>query len=531
MVVFIKQKIYEYIKVVENIYDTIIVVKISNCTLDGKPIYLIFCYIPPDGSVFYRRNDVNLFQCLYDLITKYTTKGHIFVSGDMNSRCGFQDDFITNDILHHNIIDNMQPLASYTSDNFNVHRESQDHFVNQQGRQLLTFCKSTGFRIVNGRHPGDPSGSVTFYSNNGVSLIDFLLCKQDDFKYIGEFASGNFNTLSDHSPLSFKLICEKSQSSISVPTEKSSVHCRVECKNIRWNEEEIDSINNDCYTNMNLFHSIVDRELKDQDQIDTCVNDLCDALNEIILPKCHTTNVHSFNNTVDSNNMKDKAEDKPWFNAQCKKMYADYKVALHVFNRTKSVESRNSLLHKKSLYKKFEKTLKVKYKRQEGNMIESLKKSNPKQFYKYFSKRKSNSNTNNIPFDDFYMHFKNLSENSALHEDDSFESDLLDVEQPIFEELDYDISIDEIRECIRYLKRNKSCNEDYMLNEIFIDCGETIMPILYKLFNAIFRSGFFPQSWSKATIVPVFKKGNVNDTNNYRAFLWLVVWVNYSHQF
>ena len=150
------------------------------------------------------------------------------------------------------------------------------------------------------------------------------------------------------------------------------------------------------------------------------------------------------------------------------------------------------------------------------NIFESLKKSNPKQFYKYFSKRKSNCNTNNIPFDDFYKHFKNLSENSALHEDDSFESDLLDVEQPIFEELDYDISIDEIRESIRYLKRNKSCNEDYMLNEIFIDCGETILPVLYKLFNAIFRSGFFPQSWSKATIVPVFKKGNVNDTNNYR---------------
>ena len=27
---------------------------------------------------------------------------------------------------------------------------------------------------------------------------------------------------------------------------------------------------------------------------------------------------------------------------------------------------------------------------------------------------------------------------------------------------------------------------------------------------------FFPQSWSKATIVPVFKKGNVNDTNTIK---------------
>ena len=80
MLLFYKEALYSVIKVVENIYDTIIVVKVSNSTLDGKPIYLIFCYIPPDGSVFYRRNDVNLFQCLYDLITKYTKKGHIFVS-------------------------------------------------------------------------------------------------------------------------------------------------------------------------------------------------------------------------------------------------------------------------------------------------------------------------------------------------------------------------------------------------------------------------------------------------------------------
>ena len=140
-------------------------------------------------------------------------------------------------------------------------------------------------------------------------------------------------------------------------------------------------------------------------------------------------------------------------------------------------------------------------------MIESLKKGNPKQFYKYFSKRKSNCNTNNIPFDDFYMHFKNLSENSILDEDESFESDLLDIEHPVFEELDYDISIEKIRECIRCLKRNKSCNEDYMLNEIFIDCSETVMPVLYKLFNAICRSGFFPQSWLKQQLYRFSKKG------------------------
>ena len=29
-------------------------------------------------------------------------------------------------------------------------------------------------------------------------------------------------------------------------------------------------------------------------------------------------------------------------------------------------------------------------------------------------------------------------------------------------------------------------------------------------------SGYFPESWSKGCIVPIYKKGDQNDTNNYR---------------
>ena len=36
------------------------------------------------------------------------------------------------------------------------------------------------------------------------------------------------------------------------------------------------------------------------------------------------------------------------------------------------------------------------------------------------------------------------------------------------------------------------------------------------MFNIIFNSGHFPTSWSKGYIVPIFKKGDKNDTNNYR---------------
>ena len=37
-----------------------------------------------------------------------------------------------------------------------------------------------------------------------------------------------------------------------------------------------------------------------------------------------------------------------------------------------------------------------------------------------------------------------------------------------------------------------------------------------KLFNKIFDGGMFPREWSKSIIVPIHKKGDVNQPDNYR---------------
>ena len=37
-----------------------------------------------------------------------------------------------------------------------------------------------------------------------------------------------------------------------------------------------------------------------------------------------------------------------------------------------------------------------------------------------------------------------------------------------------------------------------------------------KLFNTLFDNGIFPQNWTESLILPVFKKGDINNPNNYR---------------
>ena len=43
-----------------------------------------------------------------------------------------------------------------------------------------------------------------------------------------------------------------------------------------------------------------------------------------------------------------------------------------------------------------------------------------------------------------------------------------------------------------------------------------ILPFLNPLFNEIFDSGCFPDTWSESIITPLHKKGPIDDPNNYR---------------
>ena len=51
---------------------------------------------------------------------------------------------------------------------------------------------------------------------------------------------------------------------------------------------------------------------------------------------------------------------------------------------------------------------------------------------------------------------------------------------------------------------------------MIINCKDIIAPILCKLFNHMYVNCIYPSSWTKGIIVPIPKKGDINDVNNYR---------------
>ena len=48
------------------------------------------------------------------------------------------------------------------------------------------------------------------------------------------------------------------------------------------------------------------------------------------------------------------------------------------------------------------------------------------------------------------------------------------------------------------------------------ETASAIAPSLCRLFNKSLSTGSFPQNWKKANVVPVFKKGEVECTEDYR---------------
>ncbi len=83
-------------------------------------------------------------------------------------------------------------------------------------------------------------------------------------------------------------------------------------------------------------------------------------------------------------------------------------------------------------------------------------------------------------------------------------------------ELDYPITIREIKAVVKKLKNNKAQSDDLVANEMIKFGAPVMLPAVAKLFNLILQSAVFPSAWNVAYQVPIYKKGDPLDCNNYR---------------
>ena len=91
----------------------------------------------------------------------------------------------------------------------------------------------------------------------------------------------------------------------------------------------------------------------------------------------------------------------------------------------------------------------------------------------------------------------------------------------MFDELNSEILRSELLTAIKQLRTGASSGPDLLLNEFFKNGSETLVTYLHNLFNKLFKMGYFPENWSEGFIVPIFKKGDINQVSNYKGITLL----------
>ncbi|CAC5386876.1 unnamed protein product [Mytilus coruscus] len=189
---------------------------------------------------------------------------------------------------------------------------------------------------------------------------------------------------------------------------------------------------------------------KSQDGIDNYIETFTTQLTDIVAPFFRSTSNKSNDSQRTCGKFVCKTTDKPWFNCECRRLRHVYLSALNMFNKNKIAENHQRLISTKRQYKVFENKLKRQYKHQEGDMLEHLRKSDPKKFYRMFQKKRANNTE--VPLSSCFEHFKELSSsNTPIVNDTQRIQDT--ISDATYEELDRVITQEEILKCISKLKR------------------------------------------------------------------------------
>ena len=469
----------------------------------SKNVVLICCYIPPEGSRYYNHfgldDGISLIEnCLTDDI-KDINDYFVIIVGDFNSRTANASQPVT---FNNNVVDELHVSQSVSNG-----RRSQDAVVNGFGKLLLNLCTSFNLCILNGRCHGDPEGRYTYITDMGSSVVDYFLmscdllaCIWDDCQLVVQDRSE-----SDHMPVVLTIALHE------VKVDKSSRVSEYVDKFV-WNIENMQVFIDE----FKLEHIKLKLDIA-LGQIDVDIDLALDTFNNCIrdAAECMKKRVP----------MSARRKSCEWFDRECVSGRRNVRRLLRIYRRTLSATDRHAYCKCRREYKNM---LYCKRKIFHNTVIDKLVTviDDQQAFWDAVRKVAPNKNyiSNSIIMDEWYNHFKSLLEvNSDIRNDARINDDLYvhniaecDSENENENVLNMPITVEEVRLAILKLKCKKAAGPDGLIGEFFKNAGEVIIPFFVKLFNTLFDKGSFPEEWTESIILPIYKKGDVNNPKNYR---------------
>lgn len=451
--------------------------------------------------------------------TLTNNKSNFLVCGDFNARVSDFPDYVVDDSSDH-----IHVLPEDYLTDVPLLRVSEDKGFNNYGSQLLDFCKQTGLRILNGRVGADSYvGKYTYVSSIGKSVVDYVIASQSLFSRINTFSVDEPNILSDHCIINFSLHSLEDVNYDQNETESGSF---IPYKYI-W-----DSNNLDAYQSVlgsasvreaisSLQSEVFSAEA--MEDINSNLSSFQNVMESVCTPLFRKNILHRKDYVINETN-------QPWYNEECKEKRNRFYVCLDNYRSNKQDnECRVNMVKARSEYKKVLRQRRYEYKRDQSQILEKHRFDNAKNYWKLLKNLCPSNSSKTLTSKHFADYFRAINdpetrffqadEDVLIYNERYLKGEL----GVMFQELDVEISLTEIRKAVQSLKNGKSSGPDLWINE-FIKYGiSNFLEYFYVLFNKIFDTGYFPDSWGDGFIVPLHKKGSAENVENYRGITLLSV--------
>jgi hypothetical protein len=510
VMVLVKKCLCDLVQEVDVNYCNIIVLKLDKELLvcDADVLY-IAAYIPPTGSPFYALDDTysyitELDSCVEDLFEKYGDL-RMILCGDLNAR-------IADIQIFHSALD----TEDETFDNsciFVNERVSQDAELNAFGKLLLEFCWCHNLQVINGNPDYDTKGQFTYMSSHGHSVVDYFIVSNDLLFKVHSLAVQE-HIFSDHMPVA--MYCKRcTHENNRVVPQEDTVGIKFTVEKYTWCPLKVDIIKEKLLSN-EFRLKVNEAEVTLNTNIDYAVDKFTGALLETA--SCMKKRItHSSKKVV---------YNAKWFDKECWKQKKKVKALLGTFRQNRTSVSFSRYEEERKVYKEM---IKEKKKESQRNDVEQLVKSanNCQEFWGEIRKHKKKKiQTNNIMNTAWVQHFKEVfcgGVNGVNMGDTDIDLDDNADENTCEPLLDAEITEREVSDAIRKLKAGKAPGPDNILAELLKTGENEIIIFLTKLFNTMLKESKFPVEWTKAIIIPLHKKGNIENPDNYRGISLLSI--------
>lgn len=217
-----------------------------------------------------------------------------------------------------------------------------------------------------------------------------------------------------------------------------------------------------------------------------------------------------------------------WWNEEVKRKVKEKKEAWIKYIRTKSNNDRGVYIQKRNEAKAAVKQAKLESWEEFGRKIEENYLENQKQFWNVVKRLKGNRTQKIRSVRNFrgelQTETKGILEAWAQYyttkfkEEERLETELRHQEESRDqEEENNEITEEETKDALRKTKNGKAAGEDGISAEMLKKGGPVIIRWLTRIFQQAWTMEKVPKDWERNIIVPLYKKGDSTDCNNYRA--------------